>query len=233
MYRTMSSTSNDLVREVYKSRNNLLAILKTRGYNVDDYALFGISDIDTMVKHDQLDMTLTEMDKDGDAAGVSVEEGEINEGGKKVHVRYNVSSNINAKSLSNMIDDLYTIDETLGPNDELLIVSKKDPSATDSLTKLMKKKWVLEGIYVHIISLQRLQFNILNHTLVPEHKVLTDDERDDMLKKFNVTDMTNQLPVISRFDPVANVLGIRPGQVCEIKRSSRTTITADYYRICA
>ena len=227
----MSSASSDLVREVYKSRNNLLAILKTRGYNVDNVEMFGIADIDAMVKHDQLDMTLMESVGDSDALD-ALDALDASDAGKKIHVRYNISSNINATTLSNMIDDLYTIDETLGPNDELLIVSKKDPSPTDSLTKLMIKKWVQEGIYVHIISLQRLQFNILDHTLVPEHKVLANDARDAMLKKFNVTEAATQLPVISRFDPVANVLGIRPGQVCEIKRSSRTAVTAKYYRVC-
>jgi DNA-directed RNA polymerase subunit H len=217
--------SSDLVREVYKSRKNLLDILEVRGFDVQNYSNFGITDIDAMVKHDQLDMTLTGMDTD-DTDDTEDEEK------KKVHVRYNVATNLSATALSNLIDDLYTIDETLGPNDELIIVSKKDPSSTDSLTKLMIKKWVQEGIYVHIISLQRLQFNILNHTLVPEHRVLSDKERDVMLKKFNVTAVATQLPIISRFDPVANVLGIRPGQVCEIKRSSRTTVTSDYYRVC-
>jgi DNA-directed RNA polymerase subunit H (RpoH/RPB5) len=41
-----------------------------------------------------------------------------------------------------------------------------------------------------------------------------------------------QFPDISRFDPVAQIIGIRPGQVCEIIRPSKTAISAYYYRIC-
>ena len=42
----------------------------------------------------------------------------------------------------------------------------------------------------------------------------------------------SQFPDISRFDPVAQAIGIRPGQVCEIIRPSKTAISAPYYRIC-
>ena len=40
-------------------------------------------------------------------------------------------------------------------------------------------------------------------------------------------------PDISRSDPVAKAIGIRPGEVCEIIRPSKTAISAPYYRICS
>jgi DNA-directed RNA polymerase subunit H (RpoH/RPB5) len=49
--------------------------------------------------------------------------------------------------------------------------------------------------------------------------------------KYNITDKI-QFPDISRFDPVARVIGLRPGQVCNIIRASKTAIEANYYRIC-
>jgi DNA-directed RNA polymerase subunit H (RpoH/RPB5) len=51
------------------------------------------------------------------------------------------------------------------------------------------------------------------------------------MKKFNIKDRT-LFPEISRFDPVAQVIGLRPGQVCHILRASKTAITSDYYRVC-
>jgi DNA-directed RNA polymerase subunit H (RpoH/RPB5) len=51
------------------------------------------------------------------------------------------------------------------------------------------------------------------------------------MKKYNITDKI-QFPDISRFDPVARVIGLRPGQVCHIIRPSKTAIQANYYRIC-
>ena len=41
-----------------------------------------------------------------------------------------------------------------------------------------------------------------------------------------------QFPDVSRFDPVAQAIGIRPGHVCEIIRQSKTAISSPYYRIC-
>jgi len=40
-------------------------------------------------------------------------------------------------------------------------------------------------------------------------------------------------PTISRFDPVSQVLGIRPGELFEIERSSKTAINTKFYRICS
>jgi DNA-directed RNA polymerase subunit H (RpoH/RPB5) len=51
------------------------------------------------------------------------------------------------------------------------------------------------------------------------------------MKKYNIVDK-NQFPDISRFDPVAQVIGLRPGQVCHILRPSKTAILTDYYRVC-
>ena len=41
-----------------------------------------------------------------------------------------------------------------------------------------------------------------------------------------------QLPEISRFDPQALALCIRPGDVCKFIRNSSTALEYNYYRIC-
>jgi DNA-directed RNA polymerase subunit H (RpoH/RPB5) len=67
--------------------------------------------------------------------------------------------------------------------------------------------------------------------LVPPHRVLNESELILIRNKYNIMD-DSQFPEISRFDPVAQAIGIRPGQVCEITRPSKTAISALYYRIC-
>ena len=51
------------------------------------------------------------------------------------------------------------------------------------------------------------------------------------MKKYNIS-KPELLPEISRFDPVAKAICIRPGQVCKITRPSKTAIETNYYRIC-
>ena len=60
-------------------------------------------------------------------------------------------------------------------------------------------------------------------------------EIQDQIKEFklryNITNDT-MIPEISRFDPAALALLMRPKQICKITRSSKTSITSDFYRIC-
>jgi DNA-directed RNA polymerase subunit H len=110
-----------------------------------------------------------------------------------------------------------------------MIIVKEDMNET--MTNLLKHIWEQDGILIIIQNIKRLQFNILEHVLVPEHRVLNDEEVDRIKLKYNIIDDC-QFPDISRFDPVAQIIGIRPGQVCEIIRPSKTAINAYYYRIC-
>ena len=114
-------------------------------------------------------------------------------------------------------------------NVTLFIIIKDEPNET--LINELKHIWESEGIFIVIESIKRLQYNILNHALVPPHRVMLGSEVKDIMKKYNITDVV-QFPDISRFDPVARVIGLRPGQVCHIVRPSKTAIEANYYRIC-
>ena len=53
-----------------------------------------------------------------------------------------------------------------------------------------------------------------------------------MKKKYNIMDKS-EMPDISRFDPVALSIGLKPDEVCKIVRSSKTSIQSNYYRICS
>ena len=88
-----------------------------------------------------------------------------------------------------------------------------------------------DNIYFNISSVKEYMFNILDHHMVPQHRVMTNAEKDKIKTKFNVV-KDKEFPEISRFDPVAKVIGLRPGQLCEIIRPSPTSIKSIYYRLC-
>jgi DNA-directed RNA polymerase subunit H (RpoH/RPB5) len=88
-----------------------------------------------------------------------------------------------------------------------------------------------DGIFLIVINIKRLQFNILNHNIVPKHRTMTDSEVNAVMIKHNLLNITD-FPDINRFDPVAVAIGLRPGKVCEIIRPSKTSIEGMYYRIC-
>jgi DNA-directed RNA polymerase subunit H (RpoH/RPB5) len=62
--------------------------------------------------------------------------------------------------------------------------------------------------------------------------VLSNDEKDKVKNIYNIEN-DSEFPTISRFDPVSQVLGIRPDELFEIERSSKTAIKTKFYRICS
>jgi len=60
---------------------------------------------------------------------------------------------------------------------------------------------------------------------------LNEQQCADLKIKYNLKTLDN-LPEISRFDPHALALCLRPGQVIEINRKSDTALEYKYYRIC-
>jgi DNA-directed RNA polymerase subunit H (RpoH/RPB5) len=211
------STISSRIISIYKSRTTLLAQLQKQGYNVDDYSSFTINEIDSMLSNSQLDMLVNHSDKD-----------------TKIYIKFyftlkQTTKQIKKEVLDNIIEDLFTIDEVLTKKDTLMIIIDDEPN--DTILTKMKYLYNHDEIFVVIHNIHRLQYNILDHTLVPYMKTLTQVEENEFMKSKQIQDKS-QLPEISRFDPQALVIGLRPGDICLIERSSVTAMKTNYYRVC-
>ena len=213
-----SQNSSALISTVYTSRNVILDLMGKQGYNIEDYSNFSISEVNSMKQNNQLDMLLEKK-----------EENPSTKRKQKMYIRYYLGKTIRPTNLQEMIDDLFNLEEILKKDDTLFIVIKDEINET--LTNELKHIWETDGIFIVIENIKRLQFNILDHELVPEHTIVPESEVIEIMKKYNITDKI-QFPDISRFDPVSRAIGLRPGQLCHIVRPSKTAIKADYYRIC-
>ena len=170
-----------------------------------------------MKGHDQLDMLVTNGMEDRTK--------------RIAYIKYAVSQKLMQRDIHNIVEDLFVLDQVLETptNDTLIIVTKH--IVNDAIIQLLNQLWVQSGYFIIIFTLDQLQFNILEHQYVPKHEILTTAQADDVVTKYNVTN-TDQLPNISRYDPVSQAIGIRPGQICKITRPSKTSIVSEYYRIC-
>lgn len=216
---SQQDTNSTSTMEIYKSRRILLDLMKARGYDVASHEHFSINEINSMKDNEQMDMLIKQERDDADT-------------GRKnsIYIHYYLNKVFRPKVLTELIDELFSVTETLTKSDILYIVVKGE--LNDALTQSLKHIWEHDGIFVVVQPIKRLQFNIMEHSLVPVYRILTAAEDKEVRKRYNIMANT-EYPDISRFDPVAQAICIRPGQVCEIIRPSKTAIRSTYYRICS
>lgn len=215
-----------LITKIYKSRKIILDQLKTRGYDISEYENFSFNEIHVLNQNNQLDLLLDSVDK------------KIN---KKCYVKYHMTGKLTKGIIDDTIDDLFTMESIL--NDDELTKSESVLKKTDDLIIIIKDKindpmksfitnlYNKDKKYVSVYNINRYLFNILEHSIVPQHEPLTLEKKNFLAKKFNIMN-EKQWPEINRFDPVAQAIGLRPNQLCKIYRKSPTSLVSIYYRLC-
>lgn len=207
-----------LIYHISKARQNVLELMNQNGYDTTEYDNFTKSEVNAMNSYQQLDMLLT---KEAD--------------GSKIYIRFALETKVSVNLIKGMIEELFSDNDgdesatpTLSKKDTLYIIFQTDPNKT--VVNMLKHLWEIDGIYIIPQSLMRLQFNILKHILVPPHRIMAPEEVEELKRMRHLK--LEELPRISRFDPVAQAICIKPGQVCEIARASRNAIVSMYYRVC-
>lgn len=211
----VNTNTSVLISEIYKSRKIVLELMDNQGYDTNGYSKFSMSEVNSMKQNNQLDMLL-------ETKSESTER-------KKIYISFYLAKTIRPSNLNEIIEDLFVLTETLKKSDTLYIIIKDDTNET--LINELKHIWEKDGIFIILESIKRLQFNILKHVLVPKHTIINKDQIREVMIRYNITDL-NLIPDISRFDPVARAIGLRPGEVCHIIRPSKTSIETNYYRNC-
>lgn len=210
------NTSNFL--KLYKSRNNLIDMFEMQEYNVEEVSGFSTNTFHSMIKNQQLDMLI-----------------QNSKNKKQVYIKffgfYDDKKNkvLNKVLIDNMVEDLFELEELLNVNDTLMIIINSD--ANDTIKSHVRHLWEEKRYNIVIININNIQFNILNHSYVPKHIILTENENINFRKEYNIKN-DNSIPEISRFDPVAQIICLKPNEICKIIRPSKNAVEANYYRIC-
>ncbi len=175
--------------------------LGTIEFDTNEYNNFSINEINVLYQQNKQDMLLKNSD------------------GSSLYVNYSVDKALRPQNIHDLVEDLYHLENVLKPNtrDYLIIVAKD--SANETLTNLLIQLYANEKVLVNIISLSELQFNIMEHSLVPKHTKLNDDETTQVKKDYNISN-NSQFPKISRFELISRIIGIKPNEVCKIMRPS-------------
>ena len=206
------STNSQTISKIFSSRKIILDLAKHRGFNIEDYENFTISEIQILNTNKQLDMLLHHETS-----------------GKKIYYKYHLTTKLRGPHVQDYIEDIFSTEEILDTTDDLIIVTKDEPNA--ALKNLLKMEFTQNQYYVNVYNFHNYLYNILTNNLVPNHEILDEFSKKEIATEYNIT-KDSQWPEISRFDPAAMAIGLRPGQVTKITRNSPTALETKYYRLC-
>ena len=206
-----------------KTRINLLKMLKHRNIDVSKYENFNQDEMEKMLRQSLLDKSF-----------ITPEIGPLdmilkNRHGSITYVKYRLDKIKTARAIESFIEQIYKTQ--LKSNDRLILIAhEKINIPGSSFETMLNNFYNQKGYYVQIISLNQLHINIVDHCDVPHHEVISEEQKKELLEKYNIKDIN--LPVILRDDAMARYLGMIPGEVVRILRPSPTSGTYETYRIC-
>jgi DNA-directed RNA polymerase I, II, and III subunit RPABC1 len=129
----------------------------------------------------------------------------------------------------NTISKYYERMKKEGVSRSILVVTQKLSSQAVKSLELIAKG--TDGaISIEVFQESELLVNVTQHVFVPKHRVLTQDEKYQLLERYKV--VTRQLPCILKTDPVARYLGLESGDIVKILRPSETAGHYVTYRAC-
>ncbi len=108
-------------------------------------------------------------------------------------------------------------------NDEYKILIVQDINA--------KSENIIEGYETpsEVFKIMELMINIVDHTLVPKHIVLTKEESDEVLQAYRAK--KRDMMLIRTTDAVARYYKMKPGEIVKIIRPSVLVCEAPVYRL--
>ena len=143
------------------------------------------------------------------------------ESSRRTYFEYIPDLKLNMTTISrfvSMMRDIPKIDSGI-----LIIAGKLTQQAKQKIDEVNTQ------IRVEVFTEGELVVNITKHELVPKHILLNPDQKNELLKRYNIKQ--SQLPKIFVTDPVAKYLGLKRGEVVKIVRVSETAGKYITYRI--
>jgi DNA-directed RNA polymerase subunit H (RpoH/RPB5) len=205
-YRYIINMDFEEKKNLFKVRKTILEMINDRGIHVPDIENITFEEFTIKYNNKNLDIYI---------------ENEIDN--KKIYVHFhNEIKNFSKNDLKSLMQKLINEYEDEEINLILLLKEKENSAVTKELEKDVYKN-------VEIFLKKNMMFNITHHQYVPKHIILTKEEEDEFLEKYNTT--RKKLPKMPSIDPVAKYYGMKVNQICKIIRISPEVGEYVYYRL--
>jgi DNA-directed RNA polymerase subunit H (RpoH/RPB5) len=226
---------------ILDSRRYILEMLENRGYDVEHLKNYNTDDIKEMMSNHitgkfntigdigPLDIFL-EKNTSKDTTKDTTKETNT----EKIYIKYRLDNKFKGTaSLTAQIIEIY--EKYLTSKDTLIIlnvqrvlmkIGVKDKVDEEFVNDLFIKK----NYFVQIFGLENFLFNVSKHQFVPKHTILTKQESQDLITKYNCSLLN--IPTIKRDDVQAKYIGLRPKQICKIAFENVSSGVTEKYRYC-
>jgi len=197
-------------------------MMDLRGYQTDKYNNYSSKELDIMLKNMDKKLNYNNMPLD-------LIFDHNTDTDKQCVLKY-IISRVRVANLKTLITELIEY-EVVKPNDDIIFIVKDKINNLDSFYNLFNSFLQTNKIFIQIFSIDNLIRNITNHELVPKMRIVSETEKEDIKKKYNIENNSN-LPLILKSDPAAMFYGIKSGDFVEITRTSETSGIYIAYRYC-
>ena len=210
------------LKDLYRARNTVLEMLLDRGYKLTGYKkILSKQTFEQFKEQSNIDIHIKNY------IG-KTEPYEILETKKKtvrndIFVKFLYTKKIRPSYIREILLDIYKMSKDV--NIKIILILKEKPNNT--ILKIIKDPRFCE---LEIFWLKCVVFNITQHSYVPEHIPITDeDTKQQIMEKHNITHL-KQLPLILKSDPITKYYNLKSGDVFKVIRHSKTSGVSTLYR---
>lgn len=148
-----------------------------------------------------------------------------------------LSKNLRTSIIDNLTENENNIDNIfnkINKKNNIILIFNNESISSTVVSKLNK----FDRIYqknkngmIQYFQINQLLFNPTKHKLVPEHRKLSTTEINEIMEKYLIKNKL-QMPIIMHNDVIAKWIGLKQGDIVEIKRYNENSGLSYYYRYC-